>query len=259
MDISLLEASRSGTADYEAVYDHMNSAISKVILSQTMTTDDGSSLSQATVHADVADAVKKGDADLLNGSFNGSVVRWLIDYNRSVLGDCTYPQVWRRVEPEEDINNRVERDKTLYDMGYRLTPEKVEEIYGEGYEYFERPQPMALTPAANAGPGESDASPARQAGTPIEQEAEPEFAAATPTADIFARRLQGQGLFAPMMDRLRTEFDRIKERGGTLQEFADYLDRAFPDLPSEELEAQLAQALTASRLAGIAEAEAEGE
>ncbi|USE35242.1 DUF935 domain-containing protein [Endozoicomonas sp. SCSIO W0465] len=43
--IELIEAARSGTADYDALCQRMDKAISKVILSQTMTTDDGSSRS----------------------------------------------------------------------------------------------------------------------------------------------------------------------------------------------------------------------
>ncbi|WP_422450890.1 MULTISPECIES: phage portal protein family protein [unclassified Endozoicomonas] len=55
--IELIEAARSGTADYDALRQRMDKAISKVILSQTMTTDDGSSRSQAEVHQEVQEAV----------------------------------------------------------------------------------------------------------------------------------------------------------------------------------------------------------
>ena len=43
MTIELIEAARSGTADYEALYERMDKAIAKVVLSQTMTTEDGAS------------------------------------------------------------------------------------------------------------------------------------------------------------------------------------------------------------------------
>jgi phage gp29-like protein len=48
--IELIEAARSGTADYQGLIDKMDAAISKIVLSQTMTTDNGSSRSQAEVH-----------------------------------------------------------------------------------------------------------------------------------------------------------------------------------------------------------------
>jgi phage gp29-like protein len=286
MDISLLEASRSGTADYSAVYGLMDAAISKIILSQTMTTDSGSSRSQAEVHERVGEDVKKGDADLLNGSFDGSVVRWLIDFNRSALGDCTYPRVIRRVEPEVDLNARVDRDKVLFDMGYRLTEEMVEEVYGEGYVY-EPPspptplpmmgeggrlpvgaqgvapdapetstQPEALTP--NPSPNNGRGGQEEPTPDPSEEGSDAEFAAAVPTADIYARRLQGQRLFSPMVARIRDEYQRVIASGGSLEDFRDWLDASFAELPTEEAERALAQALTASRLAGLYEAQEEG-
>lgn len=130
MLIELLEASRSGTAEYGSLYDKMDAAISKVVLSQTMTTDPGSSRSQAEVHMDVRADVVKSDSDLINGSFNRTVVRWLTDWN---FPGAAYPKVWRKLEEEEDTNARADRDKTLFDMGFRLKAETVERVYGEGY------------------------------------------------------------------------------------------------------------------------------
>ncbi len=79
--IELIEAARSGTADYDALCQRMDKAISKVILSQTMTTDDGSSRSQAEVHQEVQEAVIKSDADLICESLNQQVVSWLTEWN----------------------------------------------------------------------------------------------------------------------------------------------------------------------------------
>ena len=81
MTIELIEAARSGTADYAQLYERMDKAISKVVLSQTMTTDDGSSRAQAQVHQGVADHVIKSDADLLCESFNRGPVTWLTEWN----------------------------------------------------------------------------------------------------------------------------------------------------------------------------------
>ena len=79
--IDLLEAARSGTADYSTLCARMDASISKIVLSQTMTTDDGSSLSQAQVHEGVKDQVVKADADMLCESFNQQVVTWLTAWN----------------------------------------------------------------------------------------------------------------------------------------------------------------------------------
>lgn len=128
--IELVEASRTGTADYSVLCDRMDAAIAKVILSQTMTTDNGSSLSQAQVHGGVKAEVVKAAADLIDSSANRTWVRWLIDWN---FPGAAYPIVSRKMDEEEDLNTRSTRDKTLTDMGFRLTAEKVAEVYGEGY------------------------------------------------------------------------------------------------------------------------------
>ncbi|MDO6575377.1 phage portal protein family protein, partial [Staphylococcus pasteuri_A] len=76
-----LEAARSGSADYETQRKALDQAISKIVLSQTMTTDNGSSQSQAKVHSDVKEDVIKADADLICESLNNTAVTWLTNWN----------------------------------------------------------------------------------------------------------------------------------------------------------------------------------
>lgn len=129
--IELIEAARSGTADYNALCQRMDKAISKVILSQTMTTDDGSSRSQAEVHQEVQEAVIKSDADLICESFNQQVVTWLTEWN---FPNATPPRVWRKTEPEEDLMARAERDNKISTLGYEPTEDYIRETYGEGWK-----------------------------------------------------------------------------------------------------------------------------
>ncbi|MDO6747191.1 DUF935 domain-containing protein [Gilvimarinus sp. 1_MG-2023] len=128
--VELIEASRSGTADYDKLCERMDKAISKVMVGQTMTTDDGSSRSQAEVHKDVSEAIQKADADLICGSFNNTVVKWLIDWN---FPGAAYPRVWRKVEPEEDLVQRVERDNKIATLGYEPTEQYIKDTYGDGW------------------------------------------------------------------------------------------------------------------------------
>lgn len=144
LDIEFLEASRSGTADYKELHEQVNSAITMVILSQTMTTDNGSSLSQAQVHENVADDIVKADADLICGSFNNSVARWLTDWN---YPGAAYPQVWRKVEAEPDLKAVADRDAVLVGMGFNPTPEYIVETYGEGFALPEQPKEPPLSAA----------------------------------------------------------------------------------------------------------------
>lgn len=125
-----LEASRSGTADYKALWDTCNAGISKVILSETMTLDGGSSRSQAEVHQTVVQSVIKGDADLISQSFNKSVVKWLTDWN---YPGAAYPTVWRKTEAPGDLKIQVDRDRILFDMGFIPSVNYIQETYGEGF------------------------------------------------------------------------------------------------------------------------------
>jgi phage gp29-like protein len=128
--IELLEASRSGTADYQALHAAMDKAIAKIVLSQTMTTEDGSSRSQAQVHQDVAQRVIKADADIISQTFNRSVVRWLVDWN---FPGAAYPEVWRQTELRSDLRKQVYADRILSELGYKLKPEYVKAFYGDNY------------------------------------------------------------------------------------------------------------------------------
>jgi phage gp29-like protein len=132
LDIELIEASRSGTADYQALVQQVDGAIAKVVLSQTMTTDSGSSLSQAQVHQDVGDSVVEADADLLCASFNNTVVRWLCDFN--FPGLTAYPRLEYKLESAPDLKSQAERDKVLADMGFPPTQEYIVQTYGEGFQ-----------------------------------------------------------------------------------------------------------------------------
>jgi phage gp29-like protein len=130
LDIEFLESSRNGTIDYKALCDQMDAAISKIILSQTMTTDNGSSRSQAEVHEGVAESVTESDADLICDSFNNSVVRWLTDWN---FPGAAYPKVWRKLESDPDVGVLADTDTKLQGLGISLKPEAIATRYGEEY------------------------------------------------------------------------------------------------------------------------------
>lgn len=134
MLVELVEASRSGTADYEAMYKTINEAISQVILSQNMTTESGSSESQARVHQDVGDSVIESDDALISGSFNAGPVKWLTEWN---FPGAAIPKVCRKLQAEPDLKAMAEKDKIIVDMGFPANPEYIVETYGEGFKPIE--------------------------------------------------------------------------------------------------------------------------
>tara|TARA_R110001592_G_scaffold104697_1_gene294552 strand:- start:56246 stop:57703 length:1458 start_codon:yes stop_codon:yes gene_type:complete len=230
MEIEFLEAQRRAGGDHHIFAEYMDAAITKVVLSQTMTTEDGSSRSQAEVHLDVRDDVVESDADLACESFNAGPARWLSEWN---FPGAIPPRVWRLTDNPEDLNTVAERDKKLHEMGYQSTPARVAETYGPGYERVNAP---------------TDPGPAV-----VPDDAEATFAegADRDTADDLADQLDV--VAAPAMDDM---IDQIRELVGDvsdLQELADRLIEIYPDLDDGALAEVMRAGLTVADLSGRAE------
>jgi phage gp29-like protein len=149
MTIELLEAARSGSADYTALYDRMDAAISKVILGHSSTTDaTAGKLGGDNMASEVRSDITAADADLICSSFNRSVVKWLCEWN---FPGAALPKVWREVEEPEDLKARADRDKVIYDMGYKPTLKYITETYDVAVEAVPPPEPpSADLPASDA-------------------------------------------------------------------------------------------------------------
>ncbi|MFQ5566159.1 MAG: DUF935 domain-containing protein [Paracoccaceae bacterium] len=238
MELELKQAARTGTHDYDTLYGRMDAAIAKIVLSQTMTTDDGASLSQARVHSDVKLDVIKADADLQSESFTCSVARWITEWN---FPGAATPIVRRRVEQPEDLTAAAERDEKLTAIGYKPNEERVRETYGEGYE-------AAALPASN----EPQSDPAFAEG--CEKCGSADFGIAEEDAiDGLARfALADDGWVEQMGPVLRPVLDAI-EAAETLEEVGERLDALTPilaEMDNSALVTKLAQAAFTARIAG---------
>lgn len=134
MEIALLEAARSGsTQTYEGLCGYMDSEISKAVLGETLSTEigDRGSYAAAQTHDKVRMQLSKADADLLSDTLNRTLIKWICDIN---LPGAKAPQLWRDFGEQENLDSRVQRDKTLFDMGFKLKAASVKEIYGDDYE-----------------------------------------------------------------------------------------------------------------------------
>lgn len=144
----LIEAARSGTVDYKVLHDTMDETIAKAIVGQTMTSQDGSSKSQAEVHMDVRQDIVKADADLVCESLNLGPVRWLTMFN---FPGAEPPRVFRLVEEPEDTNTLAERDKKIQEMGFKPSLDYVRETYGDQWEESTPAPPPTQGPPALPG------------------------------------------------------------------------------------------------------------
>lgn len=233
MELELVEAARTATGTYDELYDRMDAAISKIVLSQTMTTDDGSSLSQAEVHEGVRDAVVEADAGALANSLNGGPVHWLSQWN---FPGAAVPEFKILTEDEEDQADAIERDLKLYQMGWEPTEERIRTVYGEGYvRRTDQPSPPG-------GADEDAADPAV---------ANPAFAENDET-DIIDRFIDAEliGEWEEIMDPVAAPLLDLMESAASYEEFIDRLPTVLPDMNVDKVRTHLARAAFSARIAG---------
>lgn len=232
--VEYVEAARSDGGDFGVFCDRMDAAISKVILGQTMTTDDGSSLSQSKTHLSVRDQILKADADALCESFNAQVVDWLCDWN---FPAARPPRVWRRFEAVEDLSVRAQRDATIAQLGYRPTIEEVREVYGGEWE------PVPQTSAPQTAMDEA-----------------PEFAEGGNDAEEATSAHILTKLDAPteaLLDGLAADVRAIVETSQDLDEVRERLFELAPGDSVEEMAEVVKEALVVAELMGRAEVSGE--
>jgi phage gp29-like protein len=143
MDATLLETARN-TSDHKAFHETLDAEIAKIVLSVTMTTDDGASRAQGQVHFDVRQEVAKADADLLCESFNAGPARWLTEWN---FPGAAIPRVYRDFAEPEDLGASAERDGKIMGLGFEPDEAYVRETYGP---HWRRKMPLALEPGQDA-------------------------------------------------------------------------------------------------------------
>ncbi len=232
MVVELIEAARSGTADYTALFDRMNATIAKVVLGQTLTTEAVGGQYKAEVQMDVRQDLVKADADLVCQSFNRTVARWLTEWN---YPGANPPQVWRRLEEDEDLGTRATRDKTVFDMGFKPTLAYVTDTYGGEWTESSPPPPEpGLPPAPPAAFAEGDDP------TPID-----------PLTDRMAVEA------APALKDLLDQVRLYAEAAESLEQLRDWLLAAYGELDSSQLTQMMALGFAAAELAGRADARAE--
>lgn len=101
MDIEIVQgATASGTDLFDKLARYLDEQLSKAVLGQTMTTDNGSSYSQATVHNEVRLDVRDFDAIQLEETLNHQLIIQFIAFNYGPQSD--YPDIRFDTDEPED-------------------------------------------------------------------------------------------------------------------------------------------------------------
>jgi len=130
--IEFVDTVKSGSiTTFEKLIQYCDSAISKAVLTQTLTTEEGrrtGSLAQAKVHGDKEYLVNVFDCRRIMETINKQLIRWIVDYNFGE--DVDIPKFKINYEKKEDLNERAKRDKNLFDIGAKFDQQYFETVYG---------------------------------------------------------------------------------------------------------------------------------
>lgn len=159
MEIEFVETKGFSEKPFEGFSTYLDKAISKAIIGQTMTADEGSSLGQAKVHDNVRIDIKKADARQLNGTFARDLVRPYVDLNFGPRDK--YPRLVVQVAESEDIKTMAEALHKLVPLGLRIQASEVRDKLGFA-DPEEDAEVLGPQPAATPAPEPSKAAQKRQ-------------------------------------------------------------------------------------------------
>lgn len=125
-DIEFIENSRGDSFNvYDRRIDRANSELSKLIIGQTMTIEDGSSLSQSQTHLEVFENIIDSDRDMLRDVINNQLIPRMIRHG--------FPLAGLTFEWDDTINYTPEQQvafETMIADRYEVDPIYFEEKYG---------------------------------------------------------------------------------------------------------------------------------
>jgi phage gp29-like protein len=230
--VELLEATRSGQGTHEGLVRYMDEQIAAAILGDGGQKGSGGELaSAALLRNELRLELVDADADLLSATLRRTLIAWDVELN---MPGAKPPHVWRQVKQEEDLKARAERDKTLFDMGFRPTLDYVKETYGGEWEFKE----PATTPVVPPVPGKTAPAPEfSEASAPLV----PDQAA----LDAAIEAIPPEALQA-IMDQALGQLLNDIQGAGSYEAAIRLVESRYPTLPTQKLEALLAQAMFAA-------------
>lgn len=145
--VNFLQPSGASGDNYNLLIDFLNREISKLLLSQTLSSEQGESGSYALgkAHLDVRESVVESDKSLVEAAFN-KLISWIVEVN---IGEVPELPKFILYKPADVDKNLADRDKVLYDMGLRFKETYYKVAYGfkDGdFEIKEETEPTEQLP-----------------------------------------------------------------------------------------------------------------
>jgi phage gp29-like protein len=243
IDFMAAAGGSGGEKLFLGVAEWLDKQVSKAILGQTMTTDEGSSHSQSKTHEKVKQSIRDADVKQLERTLNRDLVRAYIDLNHGP--QAKYPRIHFLIEEEEDLAKFSAAIVPLIDRGLPVSANGVLDKLG-----LSKPEQ-----------GEAVLSPASKAVAAKDPEPLPELnrrhrSREEPPAyrdDIDDLRDEAIDEWQPLIDPVLLRIGALAKRATSLEEFKAALPELLGDDATNNLVNSLSIALFQSRVLGAVE------
>jgi phage gp29-like protein len=132
MEVEIIQATGGATGGGKTLFqqsaEYWDKQVSKVVLGQTMTTDDGASLSQSKTHEKVRQDILAADARAIAATLNRDLIKPYIDLNFGP--QKAYPAVSLVVDDGEDLTPWMKNVEIYVKLGGRVQASEVRDRLG---------------------------------------------------------------------------------------------------------------------------------
>lgn len=254
VEIELLESKLSGTiTTHRDLLEYMDEWLDAVWLGKEPQSrgSGGAQAAAAKERNDIRLALTKGDADLLSGTLNSTLMKWLCELNG--WPEC---HVYRQVKEEADLQLDSETDKNISSMGFQLSEEGVRAKYGEQWSRVESmpapvPQPSLDAPNAPTSAHLPVNQPPPSA--PPANFAEQAQRAATQDAiDVLVEQAtqEWEPLMVPLLEPIQAMLQEAAARGETAAQVLERLPQIFQQMDIQPLHDGLTKSTFIAKVAG---------
>lgn len=257
MQLELVETAKGNGGDtlFQNMAQWADSQISKGVLGQTMTADNGSSQSQATVHNEVRGDIQRDDAGQLANTLQ-TLVQWVIDLNHGP--QARYPKITLPIIEPEDLATLSQSLERMIDRGLKVKMKEVRERFGFSDpgqdDEVMRPAGHGVASSLSEPEPESEPEPALNHGLGLNRE---QAEADDPLQEIEAEMLaQWEPVMTPIIDPIQRLADESEDLEAFIARLPELLDDGGMDVSA--LMYQLAESAFKARGAGDAGVETNG-
>ncbi|WP_339524230.1 DUF935 domain-containing protein [Pseudomonas sp. EL_65y_Pfl2_R96] len=230
-------ANVTGAGDFfKGLAEWWDKQVSKAVVGQTMSTDDGSSQAQATIHNEVRLDLLQADAKAESNTLNRYFVRPWCDLN--FAPGRPYPRLIIDVPKPENTKILIEALKELVPLGLKVEQSVIRDKLNipapaEGAELLGIPAPVATPALAQATNSEQ---------VRVKPVVQPDI------VDNQVRTMERTvgGHLDDMVEQIKELLDSVN----SLEEFRDRLIETYPAMTTSQLADAIADGLAAASLAG---------